>query len=60
MNTEINKIIDQYLNEYQKAICKKYKNVNSANLKKLWIDICSNKNSETPKKKEKICLSKFL
>ena len=59
MNTEINKIIDQYLNEYQKAICKKYKNVNNNILKKLWIDICSNKNSETPKKKKKSAYQNF-
>lgn len=59
MNTEINKIIDQYINEYQKAICKKYKNVNSANLKKIWIDICANKTTELPKKKKKSAYQNF-
>lgn len=60
MNTEINKIIDLYINDYQKLICKKYKNVNSTNLKKMWIEICANKTTaDTPKKKKKSAYQNF-
>lgn len=60
MNTQINKLVDRYISQYQEEISKKYKNIKLETLQNMWLNIDVSTPVKLEKKKKKSAYQIFF
>jgi hypothetical protein len=60
MNTQINRLVDRYISQYQEEISKKYKNVKLETLQNMWLNIDVSTPVKLEKKKKKSAYQNFF